>query len=338
MVALWAILLPTVFASLYYAINHNVLYGFLLGAAIASIPIAIGAVKKTLLMPRLTEWMILLVTIAVSVVVAYKITMPILEQVSFALEQLLPLLASMLALYILYMFLGRIVSENNGSRSGLIARVESALAGPPMLLTISVAIVISTYLLIVIHNIEIRYPEFDFIANKFLDRGIIPPLTVVLFCWGLIILASKALMLWGEWRLTSRPQDSLLFSGYLETMRRSGNATTDIYINLMWRKSSDFYVVSRYINWAIPILGFIGTVLGISLAAEGIQAIIGGGQGLAQLSSDLSNAISPLGIAFDTTLIALSLSVVLTLIQTVVQRWENSIITEYENLILSSAD
>ena len=89
----------------------------------------------------------------------------------------------------------------------------------------------------------------------------------------------------------------------------------------------------RYINWAIPILGFIGTVLGISLAAEGIQRIIGKHQGLTQLSNDLGQAITPLGIAFDTTLVALSLSVILTLVQTMLQRWEDHLLLDYENNI-----
>ena len=107
------------------------------------------------------------------------------------------------------------------------------------------------------------------------------------------------------------------------------------YLDMLWKKSAEFYIIPRYINWAIPILGFIGTVLGISLAAEGIQRIISSSQGLGQLSTELGAAITPLGIAFDTTLIALSLSVVLVLLQTTLQRWEDGILIEYENRIRS---
>ena len=104
---------------------------------------------------------------------------------------------------------------------------------------------------------------------------------------------------------------------------------------MLWKKSADFYIVPRYINWAIPILGFIGTVLGISLAADGIQSIIGSNQNFSQLSTNLGQAISPLGIAFDTTLIALSLSVLLMLFQTVLQKWEDNLLIDYENKIRS---
>lgn len=55
----------------------------------------------------------------------------------------------------------------------------------------------------------------------------------------------------------------------------------------------------RYIAWAIPSIGFIGTVLGIS------QAL-----GLAN-TNDIDLITATLGIAFDTTLLALILSVIL---------------------------
>ena len=86
----------------------------------------------------------------------------------------------------------------------------------------------------------------------------------------------------------------------------------------------------RYICWAVPILGFIGTVLGISLAAEGIRRIIASDAGLASLSNDLDAAIAPLGIAFDTTLIALSLSVALMLALALVQRSEERLLATFE--------
>ena len=96
----------------------------------------------------------------------------------------------------------------------------------------------------------------------------------------------------------------------------------DEAIALLWQRYEESYLLPRYISWAVPVLGFIGTVLGISLAADGIRRIIGSDTGLSGLSGDLSGAIAPLGIAFDTTLIALSLSVALTLFLSLVQRSE----------------
>ena len=104
----------------------------------------------------------------------------------------------------------------------------------------------------------------------------------------------------------------------------------DESLRLLWRRYEESYLVPRYISWAVPILGFIGTVLGISLAADGIRRIISSDAGLAGLSSDLSGAIAPLGIAFDTTLIALSLSVLLTGFLALVQRGEERTLAALE--------
>ncbi len=57
--------------------------------------------------------------------------------------------------------------------------------------------------------------------------------------------------------------------------------------------------IIRYLTWAIPSIGFIGTVLGIS------QALIIANSG------DMNLISSTLGIAFDTTLVALILSLII---------------------------
>jgi hypothetical protein len=54
----------------------------------------------------------------------------------------------------------------------------------------------------------------------------------------------------------------------------------------------------RYLTWAIPSLGFIGTVLGISNALQVAN------------SGDMNLITSTLGVAFDTTLVALILSII----------------------------
>ncbi|HEX6993769.1 MAG TPA: MotA/TolQ/ExbB proton channel family protein [Gammaproteobacteria bacterium] len=67
------------------------------------------------------------------------------------------------------------------------------------------------------------------------------------------------------------------------------------------RLDSDLSMI-RYIAWAIPSLGFIGTVRGIGLAlAEAHRAVEG----------DISGVTENLGTAFNSTLIALLISIVL---------------------------
>ena len=155
----------------------------------------------------------------------------------------------------------------------------------------------------------------------------------MLFFWGLLLLANKTWVLSRERRqLATDHANSTLIRAHTEAVG-NGEIAIDHFVEMVWRKSADFYVVPRYLNWALPILGFIGTVLGISLAADGIQNVIGSGRGLSDLSGELGEAIAPLGIAFDTTLIALSLSVLLTFLQIGLQRREDNFLSDYENWV-----
>ena len=61
--------------------------------------------------------------------------------------------------------------------------------------------------------------------------------------------------------------------------------------------------------WAIPILGFIGTVLGISDAVSSFGSSEGGGmQDLDEIREQLGKVTGGLSTAFDTTLVSLIFS------------------------------
>src|SRR5262249_4484479 len=60
------------------------------------------------------------------------------------------------------------------------------------------------------------------------------------------------------------------------------------------------YSLTRFITWAIPILGFLGTVLGITGAISGITPEV--------LEKSLSGVTDGLALAFDATALALSLT------------------------------
>lgn len=72
-----------------------------------------------------------------------------------------------------------------------------------------------------------------------------------------------------------------------------------IQIEVSQEKSEGDQSVIRYLTWVIPSLGFIGTVIGIS------QSLVYANSG------DMEKITSLLGVAFDTTLVALVLSVFL---------------------------
>jgi len=76
------------------------------------------------------------------------------------------------------------------------------------------------------------------------------------------------------------------------------------------------YSVVRYVVWVIPTLGFIGTVIGISLALAYAGSVD------LQDPTLLAELTKRLAVAFNTTLLALIMSAVLVLIQHVVQAYE----------------
>jgi len=84
----------------------------------------------------------------------------------------------------------------------------------------------------------------------------------------------------------------------------------------------DSYALSRTITWAIPILGFLGTVTGITLAIANITPD--------QLETSMSEITSGLAVAFDTTALSLSLSMILVFVSFVIERAEQRILSEIE--------
>ena len=85
------------------------------------------------------------------------------------------------------------------------------------------------------------------------------------------------------------------------------------------------YSLVRIVIWAIPILGFLGTVVGITLAI--------GQMAPESLESSLKQVISGLGVAFDTTALALSLSIVLMFTKFFVERFEMKVLLEVDERV-----
>ncbi len=74
------------------------------------------------------------------------------------------------------------------------------------------------------------------------------------------------------------------------------------------------YAFIRLIIWAIPILGFVGTVLGITGAISGVTPEV--------LEKSLSTVTDGLALAFDTTALALGLTMILMFVNSSVDRLE----------------
>ncbi len=87
-------------------------------------------------------------------------------------------------------------------------------------------------------------------------------------------------------------------------------------------RAAQSYGLVRFVIWAIPIMGFLGTVIGITEAIANLSPT--------QLEN-ISGVVAGLGVAFDTTATALALSMVLMLIQFFVDRAEQSLLTDVDS-------
>ena len=84
------------------------------------------------------------------------------------------------------------------------------------------------------------------------------------------------------------------------------------------------YALIRLVIWAIPILGFLGTVIGITLALSNLSP-----EALEESMGGLTSAMS---VAFDTTAVALSFSIVLMFSQFLIERVETELLTVVDSL------
>ena len=243
-----------------------------------------------------------------------------------------PMFVAALALYGAHLGIDAALSGTGGED---LERLASLLSGPRLLPAFITALLLSAGFILALEWIARGVEDAQVVTHRFLERGIIPPITVLLFFWGLLLLLGKQ---WNGWYLRSalrrwrRGEPGGAAAPVVASLEAlgAGTARLEESLALLWRRYEESYLLPRYISWSVPILGFIGTVLGISLAADGIRRIIASDTGLSGLSGDLSGAIAPLGIAFDTTLVALSLSVVLTLFLSLVQRGEERILSAIE--------
>jgi len=84
------------------------------------------------------------------------------------------------------------------------------------------------------------------------------------------------------------------------------------------------YALIRFITWAIPILGFLGTVLGITDAIANVTP--------EQLATSISGVTGGLAIAFDTTALALIFSMGVMFFGFVLDRGEQGVLQAVDSL------
>lgn len=130
--------------------------------------------------------------------------------------------------------------------------------------------------------------------------------------------------------LPAKLRDSYLGRRYidaLESIERKGTADgldnelkylSDMDVG----RQQESYSLVRIIIWATPMLGFLGTVMGITEALGDL-----GRQDMGNLKGAMAGLLKGLYVAFDTTAIALSFSMVMMFIQFLIDRAESQLLS-----------
>ena len=121
-------------------------------------------------------------------------------------------------------------------------------------------------------------------------------------------------------RLFERINDTL---HYLKGSRREGLEDHLRYLaELAGTRLHQSYATIRTITWAIPILGFLGTVIGITMAIANVTP--------EQLDSSLGEVTGGLAVAFDTTALALGMSIVMVFCSFAIEKSEQGVLDDVE--------
>jgi len=123
------------------------------------------------------------------------------------------------------------------------------------------------------------------------------------------------------------PRELVLFNrvqmalGNLRNMRQVGDvrATLDSQAEADEAMMESGYSIVRGLIWAIPVLGFIGTVLGLSVAIGSFGSVLAASSDMGQLRPALQQVTAGLSIAFETTLQGLVAALLLHMMLTFIK-------------------
>jgi biopolymer transport protein ExbB/TolQ len=96
------------------------------------------------------------------------------------------------------------------------------------------------------------------------------------------------------------------------------------------------FTLPRMLAWGIPILGFLGTVIGIGASVGQFDGLLSDVQDIDNLRRGLTQVTAGLGTAFDTTLLALSISLIVALPLTLVERQEQQLLSLIDQILRTS--
>ncbi|MEM7146283.1 MAG: MotA/TolQ/ExbB proton channel family protein [Verrucomicrobiota bacterium] len=257
-------------------------------------------------------------------------------------------------------------AEETGVGSGLDAFATQKwtdYANVPMWQSLS----IGAGLAVVWYGIMLAIPD-SYLGQLFLERSWVQYFTTFLTTWSVGILVLKSLKLRKQQaamlleilphdigdeitpentpvfheRVTNLPErvkDSFLVNRVRRGLEYFYVRRNNPEVASMMSSQSDIdanaiassYTIIKVFIWAIPIMGFIGTVLGIGGAIGSFAGALAGADDPAMLIDSLKNVTSGLGTAFDTTLLALVLSLLVSFPASAIQKSEEDLLNQVDD-------
>ncbi|MFK7897422.1 MAG: MotA/TolQ/ExbB proton channel family protein [Myxococcota bacterium] len=206
------------------------------------------------------------------------------------------------------------------------------------------------------------------LSELFLERGWVPYAITGISAWALFILAAKVIRLRKERSLLSRDWLNVPLSERVDQSRAGRIAgqleqkQTDAFGSFVAQRierllrqfeargrvaeAAEFlttesqadegrveasYGLVRVFVWAVPTLGFIGTVIGIGGAVAGFSETLEAASSIDGMKDSIGSVTGGLGVAFDTTLLALVMSILIMFPSNAVQRLEEIFLTEVDD-------
>lgn len=227
---------------------------------------------------------------------------------------------------------------------------------------------ISTTLAFSFFYFAVEMPWGHGVIAKFTERGYIPIIIVFFFFWSIAIILVKRRKLALQRalltvavipiergftltpdtapaclekieRMVDAPERFILLHRIevaLSNLRNIGNIS-DVSAILTAQSAKDEQIIASSFNllagfiWAIPVFGFIGTVIGLAEAIQGFGATLQLATDLDSIKSSMTLVVKGLSTAFDTTLLALIAAVVLQIMLTFQKRREIRFLDECDS-------
>ena len=239
------------------------------------------------------------------------------------------------------------IEQRLGFRGGRYTRVNTLLS-----------LIIGSALTAVFYGMLIPF-RGSAVAATFMERGPTPYVTMFLAWWSVAILIIKSRKLAFQRRtldyeVVPESHDFVLSAGTanqvldriyatvddpkrfvlfnriviaLSNLRNLGRVSDvdDILRSQAEHEESSMetsYSIVQGFVWAIPVLGFIGTVLGLSEAIGGFADVLGSAAEVSEIANSLRGVTAGLYTAFDTTLIALVAALIIQMALTFLKKSE----------------